>query len=71
MDEQQARGSEKLWTTCSFRLREEEKQALELLAARLITTPSRLVRFAVTSLLLRQKDQLQDTLRACIYDRNV
>jgi len=62
---------EKLWTTCSFRLHEDEKVALQILAERLITTPSRLVRFAVCSVLLRQHAQLQDSLSQVIYRRNV
>jgi len=61
----------KKWETVSFRCTEAEKAALEVLAARLITTPSRLARFAVCSLLMRRQDQMQDRLETCIYGRNV
>jgi len=62
---------DKLWTTCSFRLYEDEKVALQILADKLITTPSRLIRFAVCSLLLRQQSELQSRLNGVIYSRNV
>ena len=62
---------EKLWTTCSFRLYEDEKVALQILADKLITTPSRLIRFAVCSLLLRQQAELESRLKGVIYRGNV
>jgi len=66
-----AKQQDKLWTTCSFRLYEDEKMALQTLADRLITTPSRLIRFAVCSVLLQQQTELEARLKGVIYRGNV
>lgn len=63
--------SSKKWATVTFRCTEEEKAALEILASELITTSSRLARFAVRSLILRRREQMKERLQGCIYGRNV
>jgi hypothetical protein len=57
----------KVWATISAKVTVEEKAALELLARKLITTSSRLQRFAVVSLLLRQRTELQKIFDECFY----
>lgn len=49
----------------------EERDALYRLAPMLLTTPSRLIRFAVVSLLLRQGAELQKSFKNCIYQNNL
>lgn len=65
--EQTADSDGKVWATISAKVTVEEKAALELLARKLITTSSRLQRFAVVTLLLRQRTELQKTFDDCFY----